>query len=94
MFLSGSESSANSAGDSVKAVECWSVHMWMPFFLRGSSSRASFRILKASNNNFSKRYRVVHTRSDLSVRRPCIAVLHPASIEVSPVCLESKKKDP
>ena len=39
-------------------------------------------------------YRVVHTRSDLSVRRPCIAVLHPASIEVSPVCLESKKKDP
>ena len=24
----------------------------------------------------------------------CIAVLHPASIEVSPVCLESKKKDP
>ncbi|EDM87602.1 hypothetical protein RUMOBE_01783 [Blautia obeum ATCC 29174] len=47
MFLSGSESSANSAGDSVKAVDCWSVHMWMPFFLRGSSSRASFRILES-----------------------------------------------
>lgn len=54
----------------------------------------AFEFWKASNNNFSKRYRVVHTRSDLSVRRPCIAVLHPASIEVSPVCLESKKKDP
>ena len=44
----------------------------------------AFEFWKASNNNFSKRYRVVHTRSDLSVRRPCIAVLHPASIEVSP----------
>lgn len=54
----------------------------------------AFEFWKASNNNFSKRYRVVHTRSDLSIRRPCIAVLHPASIEVSPVCLESKKKDP
>ena len=49
---------------------------------------------KASNNNFLKRYRAVHTRADLSVQMPCIAVSHPASIEVSPVCLESKKKDP
>ena len=30
----------------------------------------AFEFWKASNNNFSKRYRVVHTRSDLSVRRP------------------------
>lgn len=49
---------------------------------------------KASNNNFLKRYRAVHTRADLSVQMPCIAVSHPASIGVSPVCLESKKKDP
>lgn len=28
----------------------------------------AFEFWKASNNNFSKRYRVVHTRSDLSVR--------------------------
>ena len=34
----------------------------------------------------------VHTRSDLSVRRPCIAVLHPASIEVSP-CLSGVKEE-
>lgn len=47
MLLSGSESSANSAEDSVKTADCWSVHMWMPFFLRGSSSRASFRILES-----------------------------------------------
>ena len=52
----------------------------------------AFEFWKASNNNFSKRYRVVHTRSDLSVRRPCIAVLHPASIEVSP-CLSGVKEE-
>lgn len=42
----------------------------------------------------SVKYHAVHTRSDLSVRKPCIAVSHPASIEVSPVCLGAKKKDP
>ena len=54
----------------------------------------AFEFWKASNNNFSKRYRVVHTKSDLLVRKPCTAVSHPASIEVPPVCLASKKKDP
>ena len=54
----------------------------------------AFEFWKASNNNFLKGYRAVHTRADLSVQKPCIAVSHPASIEVSPVCLGSKKKDP
>ena len=44
--------------------------------------------------NFLKRYRAVHTRPDTVVQMPCTAVLHPAGIELSPVCLESKKKDP
>ena len=46
----------------------------------------AFEFWKASNNNFSKRYHAVHTKSDLSVRKPCIAGLHPASIGGSPVC--------
>lgn len=32
---------------------------------------------------FSKRYRAVHTKSDLSVRKPGVVVSHQASIEVN-----------
>lgn len=94
MLLSGSESSANSDEDSVKRADGWSVHMWCRFSYGAALRGQAFEFGKASNNNFSKRYHTVHTRSDLSVRKPSTAVSHPASIGVSPVCLGTKKKYP
>ena len=52
---------------------------------RNPNAGQAFGFWKASNNNFSKRSHAVRTRSDWSVRKPCTAVSHPASIEVSPV---------